>query len=96
MPLIAGFAYLSNAGPKITADDWAINLAVLCLIVASYMAYRENEYGLKNVAILVVVMAITAFYGVLKLRRMQMIYDAKCPAKGQQLGRKGLVMCWHN
>jgi hypothetical protein len=30
---------------------------------------------------LVVLMAITVFYGVLRLRRMQTAYDAHCPPK---------------
>jgi hypothetical protein len=33
------------------------------------------------VSVLVVSMAITVFYGVLKLREMQAIYDEKCPQK---------------
>jgi hypothetical protein len=31
--------------------------------------------------LLVVAMAITVFYGVLKLRQMQSTYDANCPPK---------------
>jgi len=33
-------------------------------------------------------MAVTVFYGVLKLRQMQMTYDEKCPPKGHQMAAK--------
>ena len=33
------------------------------------------------VGLLVVIMATTVFYGVLKLKRMQETYDANCPLK---------------
>ena len=70
--------------------NWTINVGILLLIIASYIAYRENEYGLERrfVAILVSAMAITVFYGVLKLKRMQIIYDAKCPPKGYKVTAK--------
>src|SRR5271169_3736448 len=63
--------------------NWAINIASLCLIIATYYAYRLGAYGTERrfAAILVVVMALTVFYGVLKLRKMQTIYDAHCPLK---------------
>jgi len=85
---LAGFGTLSFVLSK--PANWALNLGILSLIVASYIAYREDAYGLEKrfVAILVVVMAITVFYGVLKLRRMQMIYDAKSPPKGYQATAK--------
>ncbi len=63
--------------------NWAINLGTLCLIVASYIAYREGEYGWEKrlAALLVVAMALIVFYGVLKLRQMQIAFDARCPPK---------------
>src|SRR5208282_594003 len=63
--------------------NWAINILVLCLIVASYVAYREGVYTLEKrfAAVLVLIMAVTVAYGVLKLRQMQTIYDAHCPPK---------------
>jgi hypothetical protein len=63
--------------------NWGINIGILCLIVASYVANREGDYGLekKFAGLLVVVMALTVYYGVLKLKRMQTIYDAQCPPK---------------
>jgi hypothetical protein len=66
--------------------NWAINISILGLIIASYVANREGAYGLEKrfAAILVVAMACTVFYGVLKLKRMQTIYDAQCPPKGSK------------
>jgi len=63
--------------------NWAINILVLCLIMASYVAYREGAYSVEKrlAGLLVVIMALTVAYGVLKLRQMQAAYDAHCPPK---------------
>jgi len=63
--------------------NWAINIGIFCLIVASYVANREGEYGMerKVVGLLVFAMVIIVIYGVLKLKQMQTIYDAHCPRK---------------
>jgi hypothetical protein len=63
--------------------NWVINFAVLGLIVASYIANRQGVFGVEKtlVGVLIVIMAITVFYGVLKLKRMQATYDAHCPPK---------------
>jgi len=65
------------------AANWAINLGILALIIAAYVANRQANYVLERmlVAILVGAMALTIFYGVLKLRQMQEDYDARLPAK---------------
>jgi hypothetical protein len=78
---LAGFGTLHFVVPK--PVNWAINFGMLFLIIASYVAYREGVYGLEKrfASVLVLVMAITVFYGVLKLRRMQAAYDAHCPPK---------------
>jgi hypothetical protein len=78
---LAGFGTLHFIVPK--AVNWTLNIGILCLIVASYVAYREGAYPMERrfVGILVVAMVITVFYGVLKLRRMQTTYDAHCPPK---------------
>lgn len=63
--------------------NWAINLGILALIVASTVANRQASYGLEKgfVSLLVIAMVITVFYGVLKLRQMQTTYDTDCPPK---------------
>jgi hypothetical protein len=78
---LAGFGTLNFVVPK--PVNWVINIGILCLITASYVANREGEYFWERrfAGILVVAMAITVFYGVLKLRQMQTIYDVHCPPK---------------
>ena len=78
---LAGFGTLHFVVPK--PVNWVINIGILCLIIASYVANREGEYTWERrfAGFLVVAMAITVFYGVLKLRQMQTIYDAHCPPK---------------
>jgi hypothetical protein len=78
---LAGFGTMHFFVPK--ALNWVINIFILCLIVASYVAYREGDYGMEKrfSALLVITMAITVLFGVLKLRQMQATYDAHCPPK---------------
>ena len=78
---LAGFGTLDYIVSK--PVNWAINIVILGLIIASYVANREGAYGLEKrfASILVVAMALTVFYGVLKLKRMQSIYDLQCPGK---------------
>ena len=78
---LAGFGTLHFIVSK--AVNWIINIAILGLIIASYVANRLASYPEERmlVGLLVVIMAITVFYGVLKLRRMQATYDANCPQK---------------
>jgi hypothetical protein len=78
---LAGFGTLHYVVPK--PVNWVINIGILCLITASYVANREGAYFWERrlAGILVVAMAITVFYGVLRLRQMQTNYDAHCPPK---------------
>ena len=78
---LAGFGTVHFIVPK--AVNWTINIAILCLIIGSYIAYREGSYVVERrlSGTLVVLMATTVFYGVLKLRKMQTLYDANCPPK---------------
>lgn len=78
---LAGFGTLHYVVPKIV--NWIINLGVLCLMMASYVEFRAGHYEVERriAASLVVAMAITVLYGVLKLRQMQATYDANCPPK---------------
>jgi hypothetical protein len=78
---LAGFGTLHFVVPK--SVNWVINIGILGLITASYIANREGEYKLERhfAVVLVLAMLIIVFYGVLKLRRMQAIYDLHCPPK---------------
>ena len=78
---LAGFGTLHFVVPKWL--NGIINIAILCLIVASYVEYREGNYSMEKrfAALLVSIMAVTVLFGVLKLRRMQAMYDADCPPK---------------
>lgn len=78
---LAGFGTLHYIVSR--QANWAINLGILTLIVASTFANRQASYGLEKafVSLLVVAMVITVFYGVLKLRQMQTTYDTHCPPK---------------
>lgn len=63
--------------------NWAINLAVLGLIVGATAANRMAEFGLEKalVALLAIFMALVTGYGVMKLRQMQAIVDSNSPRK---------------
>jgi len=78
---LAGFGTLHFVVSRTV--NWILNLGILGLIVATYAANRVANFGAEKtfVGILVVAMAITVTYGVLKLRQMQVAYDANCPVK---------------
>jgi hypothetical protein len=81
---LAGFGTLDYIVSK--PVNWAINLSILGLIIASYVANREGAFGIEKrfSVILVVSMAITVLYGILKLKQMQTTYDAQCPPKASK------------
>jgi hypothetical protein len=66
--------------------NWAVNIGILGLIVAAYVANRQAEYHVERLltGILVLGMAVVVFYGVLKLRTMQTDYDLRVPGKPQK------------
>ena len=78
---LAGFGTLHYVVSR--GVNWFINFAVLGLIVASYVANRMAMYPEERgiVGVLVLIMAITVFYGIMQLRRMQAEYDARRPVK---------------
>jgi hypothetical protein len=78
---LAGFGTLHYIVSK--PVNWAINIGILALIIASYVANRQGAFVTERmlVGLLVVAMAITVLYGVLELRRMQTAYDTHCPPK---------------
>jgi hypothetical protein len=78
---LAGFGTLHFVVPR--PVNWFINLAIFVVIMVAYVANRQSDYGMerKFVGLLVLGMAATVFYGVLKLRRMQADYTLRCPPK---------------
>jgi hypothetical protein len=78
---LSGFGTLHYVVSKVA--NWIINIIILALIIASYVFYRQGDYGLekKFAGVLVIIMAFTVLYGVLKLRQMQTSYDARSPLK---------------
>ena len=63
--------------------NWVINTVIFVLIVAASIANRQADYLLERrfVGVLVLVMAATVFFGVLKLKRMQADYLQRLPPK---------------
>ena len=78
---LAGFGTLHYVVPK--PINWALNIGILALIIASYVGNRLGNFALEKAmgGLLVLGMAVTVFYGVLKLKQMQADYDLRCPAK---------------
>ena len=76
---LAGFGTLHFILPK--AVNWIINIGIFCLIVSAYIANRQAEYILERRfgSLMVLAMVAVVIYGVLKLKRMQAEYDARCP-----------------
>jgi hypothetical protein len=76
---LAGFGTLSFVVSKTV--NWIINAGIFLLVISSYIAYRLGHYYLEKhlAGLLIVIMALTVFYGVLKLKRMQETYDALLP-----------------
>jgi hypothetical protein len=81
---LAGFGTLHFVVSK--AGNWIINTITFLLIATSYLFYRQGQYGRERLfhGIMVIFMAITVFYGVLKLKRMQADYDARAPHKEKE------------
>ena len=78
---LAGFGTLHFVLSK--TMNWVINLGIVGLIVGANAANRMANYDAEKalVGILVLAMVITVFYGVIKLRRLQELYDAHLPVK---------------
>jgi hypothetical protein len=60
---LAGFGALHFVLSK--PVNWAINIGILCLIIATYVANREATYDWEKrfAGVLVLAMAVTVFYG---------------------------------
>jgi hypothetical protein len=78
---LSGFGTLHYVVSK--PVNWALNFGILILIICSYAANRAESFGAEKrfAGALVVTMAVTVIYGVLKLRAMQKSYDERVPPK---------------
>jgi hypothetical protein len=78
---LAGFGTLHFVVSK--PVNWALNLGILALIVACYSANHQANFSGEKIfaGILVISMAVTVTYGVLRLRTMQAAFDTRCPVK---------------
>jgi hypothetical protein len=86
---LAGFGTLHYLVSK--PVNWAINLAILGLIIGTVVANRQEAFGVEKSlgGLLVLGMAATVLYGVLKLRQMQADYELRCPAKEPKESKEG-------
>ena len=84
---LAGFGTLHYILPK--SANWALNLGIFGLIIASYASNRLGNFGAEKVivSLLVLAMSSVVVYGVLKLRQMQIDYDGRCPV-AEKKGKK--------
>jgi hypothetical protein len=66
--------------------NWIINIAILCLIVASYAANREGLYVAERLVtgLLVLGMGGIVVFGILKLKQMQMDYTRRYPPEDEK------------
>jgi len=78
---LSGFGTLHYIVSKTT--NWLLNIVILATIIAAYIANRTGHFSAEEVftGFLVILMTATVFYGVLKLKSLQEIYEAHAPAK---------------
>jgi len=81
---LAGFGTLHFVVSR--SVNWVINIAILGLIIAGYVANREGAYVIERMltGLLILGMGATVLYGILKLRQMQVDYDLRCPPKEEK------------
>lgn len=81
---LAGFGTLHYVVSR--QANWVINVAILALIIASYVANRLAMYIEERMLVgaLVLTMAVTLYLGIMKLKAMQTDYDARRPAKAKK------------
>jgi len=78
---LAGFGTLHYVVSK--RANWIINIAILALILVSYTFNRLAMYIEERMTVgaLVLLMAATVYYGIMKLKALQTDFDARRPAK---------------
>ena len=63
--------------------NWGLNIVIFVLIIGSYVANRQADYGVEKalVGVLVPILGAPVLYGVLKLKSMQLQFDLHKPQK---------------
>jgi hypothetical protein len=76
---LAGFGTLHFVVSK--SLNWVINIAILILIVTSYVAYRQGMYFGERIltVLLILTMGVMVVFGIFKLKQMQMDYTRRYP-----------------
>jgi hypothetical protein len=76
---LAGFGTLHFVVSR--PANWLINIAILCLIVASYIANRQAFYIAERMltGVLILGMGAAVGFGILKLKQMQTDYTVRYP-----------------
>jgi|GEM_PF-718389 len=84
---LAGFGTLHYVISRKT--NWILNIVILVTMIAVYLANRTAHYALEEACtgFLVVLATATVFYGVLKLKALQAVYEAHVPAKAPKEGK---------
>ena len=61
--------------------NWVVNIAILILIVTSYVAYQRGMYFGERIltVLLILTMGVTVVFGIFKLKQMQMDYTRRYP-----------------
>jgi hypothetical protein len=78
---LSGFGTLHYVISK--TANWILHLVIFATIIAAYIANRTSHFSAEEAftGFLVTLMTITVFYGVLKLKRLQAVYEEHAPAK---------------
>ena len=81
---LAGFGTLHFVLSK--AVNWIVNIAILGLIIAAYVAYREGAYATERVltGLMILGLGLTILFGILKLKQMQTEYTLRAPHKEEK------------
>lgn len=81
---LAGFGTLHFVVPK--PVNWAINIGILALIIAGYVANREAAYHIERFVngFLILSMGALVLFGILKLRQMQTDFTLRSPHKDEK------------
>ena len=78
---LSGFGTMNYIVSRTT--NWILNMVIFATIIAGYIANRTANFAAEKAldGFLVALMTLVVFYGVLKLKRLQAIYEAHAPAK---------------